>query len=187
MKSIALFFKCLFFWWNPEGEDDLKEAQIILTQAASDMADGSPSMTNKLLAEAARSYSEELHIPVFAQGEVARVLDGMDVSVIGRTPREAIPDNFGSTEYHGTSGVALVQKRYCDEHGVTKALILAGSPHIWRAKWTYEKLGIKVILPPKSPPMVFEKGMSQRRWSAAWRAYPYELKARLGYLFEGVI
>ncbi len=187
MRSITLFFKCLFCWWNPKGQEDMSEAQIILTQAASDMADGSSSITNKLLAQAAKDYSEKLHLPIFPQGEVARVLDAMNVPVVGRTPCEAIPDNFGSTEYHGTSGVAEVQKEYCDKHGITKALVLAGSPHTWRAKWTYEKLGLKVILPPKSPPMIYQKGMNQRRWSTAWRALPYELKARLDYLVKGVI
>ena len=182
-----LFFKCLFCWWNPKQQGNMSDTQIILTQAASDMADGSSSTTTILLAQAARIYSEKLNVPIFAQGEVARVLDSMNYPVVGRTPREAIPDNFGSKEYYGTSGVAKIQKEYCDEKGLTKALIIAASPHTWRAKWTYEKLGIKVILPPKSPPMIFEKGMNQKRWSSAIRAYPYELKARLQYLFKGLI
>ena len=187
MKLISLFFKCLFVWWKPRGFGNLSEAQIILTQAASDMLDGSSSKTNKLLAEAAKNYSEKLNIPIFAQGEVARVLKERNVPVVGSTPREAIPDNFGSKDYYGTSGVAEIQKKYCDEHSLKKALILAATPHTWRAKWTYEKLGLKVILPPESPPMIFEKGMNQRRWRRAITAYPYELKARLDYLFNGVI
>ncbi len=187
MKSISLFFKCIFYWWNPRGQKNLKDAQIILTQAQTDMADGSSSRGNKLMAEVTAKYSKELSIPIFAQGEVARVLDTMYVSVVGRTPCEAIPDNFGLKEYHGTSGVATVQKKYCDEKGFTRVLVIAGSPHTWRAKWTYEKMGFIVMLPRKSPPMIFEKGANQKRWSRAVTAYPYELSARLKYLFHGVI
>ncbi len=182
-----MFLKCFFVWWNPRGHDDLKNAQIILTQAESDMKDGSSSKGNKLLAETVRTYYEKLNIPIFAQGEVAKVLDTMNIPVVERTPCEAVPDNLGSKEYQGTSGVALKQKKYCDEHGFTKVLIVAGSPHTWRAKWTYEKLGLKVILPPKSPPMIFEKGVSQDRWSRTITAYPYELSARLKYFFMGLI
>ena len=151
------------------------------------MADGTSSTTNQLLAEAAKKYSEELGIPIFAQGEVARILDAMQVPVVGRTPCESIPDNFGSKDYHGTFGVALIQKRYCDEHGLTKALVLAAWPHTWRAKWTYQRLGMEAIIPPDSPPMIFQKGMNQKRWDAAYKAYPYEFSARLAYLLQGVI
>jgi hypothetical protein len=186
VKSIAIFFQSVFCWWDPRGQIDLSPAQIILTQAASDMADGSSSTTNRLLAQAAKEYHEKLGLPIFAQGEVARVLDTMGVPVVGRTPREAIPDNFGSKQYQGTSGVALLQKRYCDEHGLTRALVLAGSPHTWRARWTYEKLGLTVLLPRVSPRMVYEKGMNQKRWSSAWRAIPYEFSARMLYLFKGI-
>jgi hypothetical protein len=187
MKSIILFFECIFCWWNPRGQGDLKDAQIILTQAASDMRDSSSSTTNKLLAQAADMYGKKLNIPIFPQGEVAKVLDRMNVFIVGRTPCEAIPDNFGSKEYQGTSGVAMIQKKYCDEHRYSTVIVLAATPHTWRAKWTYEKLGLKVIIPPDSPPMVFEKNMNQRRWRRAITAYPYELKARLEYLFNGEI
>jgi hypothetical protein len=187
MKQILLFFKCILCWWNPKAQGNLSDAQIILTQAQSDMKDGTSSKGNILMAEVAKKYNEELGIPIFAQGEVARVLDTMKVSVIGRTPCEAIPDNFGNNEYQGTSGVALIQKKYCDEHGLTRVLVIAGSPHTYRAMWTYEKMGFTVILPPKSPPMIFEKGANQDRWSRAITAYPYELWARLKYLFMGVI
>lgn len=187
MKKISLFIQSLVCWWNPGARGNLSDAQIILTQAASDMADGTSSKTNKLLAEAAQRYAEQLKIPIFAQGEVARVLDLLNVEVVGRTPCEAIPDNFGSGEYQGTDGVAKVQKKYCDQHGFTRILMLAASPHTWRAKWTYEKLGFEVILPPKSPPMISQKGMNQKRWSRYSTAYPYELGARLKYLFIGLI
>lgn len=183
-----MFLKCLFCWWKPGIKGNLKDAQIILTQASSDMEDGSSSKSNKILAETAKFYSEKLNIPIFAQGEVAKVLKEMNVnSLVGSTPCEAIPDNFESKDYYGTSGVALIQKKYCDEHNIKNALILALYPHTWRAMWTYEKIGIKIILPPKSPSMIFEKKANQHRWRKAITAYPYELSARLKYLFMGLI
>jgi hypothetical protein len=187
MKSMILFFKCLFVWWKPQGDKNPSEAQVIVTQAGSDLVDGSTAQTNVDLANIAREYHEKLGIPIFAQGEVARALDNMNVPVAGRTPREAIPDNFGSREYQGTSGVAALQKKYCDEHGFTKVLVVAFVPHIWRAKWTYEKQGFQVLVPPDLPWYVFETDANQRRWRRAVVAYPYELKARFEYLFKSLI
>ena len=187
MKNLLLLFKCFFVWWKPKGNRNLSEAQIIVTQAGSDLLDGSTAQTNKDLAAVAKKYHKALGIPIFAQGEVARVLDQMNVPVAGSTPREAIPDNFGSKEYQGTSGVAALQKKYCDEHGYTKVLVVALVPHIWRAKWTYEKQGFETFSPSDLPWYVLETNANQRRWRRAVVAYPYEFKARLEYLFKGMI
>lgn len=182
-----MFFKCIFVWQKPKGQGNLSDAQAILTQAASDMVDGTSSKTNKQLAKMAQDYSKQLNIPIFAQGEVAKILAEDNIQVVGSTPCEAIPDNLGSKKYIGTFGVAKIQRKYCDEHHINRVLVLAPYPHTLRAKWTYEKLGLQVILPPDLPPIIFEKGMNQCRWRRAITAYPYELTARLKYLFRGVI
>ena len=187
MKSIILFLKCFFVWCKPRGSEDLSQAQIILTQAGSDLVDESIGQTNRDLARLAKKYSEQFNIPIFAQGEVARVLDEMNVLVAVRTKPEAIPDNFGSDEYQGTDGIVSLQKKYCDKHGFKKVIVLAFVPHIWRAKWAYEKAGFKVIIPSDLPWYVFEKQANQRRWRRPITAYPYELKTRLEYLFKGMI
>lgn len=186
-KKIILFLKCLFVWWKPQGSKNISKAQIILTQAGSDLSDGSISKTNRDLAILAKKYSEQLNIPIFAQGEVARVLDEMNVPVIARTKSEAIPDNFGSKEYQGTDGIVSLQKKYCDEHGFKRVIILAFVPHIWRAKWTYEKAGFDTFIPNDLPWYVFQKDANQQRWRRAITAYPYEFKTRLEYLFKGMI
>ena len=178
--------QCLFCWGTPKPKGDLTRAQMILVQAASDLVDDSPSRINMELAQ----YVADLHtltrLPTHAQGEVARILDKKYVPLLGRTytQRQAREQDL---PYIETIDVALQQKQLCDDVGWDKVVVVAPVPHIWRVVWVYERLGYEVIIPAQLPRFLWGEKLEQERWRTPWKAYRYELGARLLYLYKGYI
>ncbi len=179
-------FECVFVWGEPTPKGNLQDAQLIVTQAMPDCEDGAFSDSNIATADMAERLQKELGIPIFPQAEVGRILSSRGVKLAGTTKF------FGTValtnkEYPGSHGIARLQKKLCDERGWTKVLLVVPYPHAWRALWIYERLGLEVIIPPRLPKIVFQKGLTQKRWDSPFTAYPYELVVRLMSLLIGVI
>jgi hypothetical protein len=180
------FLQCFFVWGVPKPRGNPTHAQIILTQAMPNLEPGIPSRANVLMADFVERCQLKLKLPIFAQGELAEVLKHRGVVLAGETPVQSTANVLGA-HYLGTFEVAGLQKEYCTQMCYSRIIPVSAAPHIWRAVWVYERLGFKVIVPTDMPAMVFEKGLTQRRWRRAITAYPYELLARLLYLYKGYI
>ena len=143
--------------------------------------DGSTSKTNRELAEFAASYQRGVGLPILAQGEVARALDNLakPARVHSRTALQTETGLF-KKGYLDTYGVAHAHLEYCIARGWKRVLVVGYVPHIWRARWTYEGLGLTVIVPKDLPRISFER-FSQVRLSSALRLYAFELCARVYY------
>lgn len=178
--------QCFFCWGTPKPKGDLTDAQIIVVQAASDLVDDSSSQINKELAQYVADLHSLTRLPTHAQGEVARILDKRSVPLLGRTytQKEALELNL---PYIETIHVALQQKQLCDEIGWGRVAVVAPVPHIWRVVWVYERLGYEIIIPAQLPHFLWGEKLEQERWRTPWKAYRYELGARLLYLYKGYI
>jgi hypothetical protein len=188
LAFIRKFIGCFLNWGRPDSRGDVHSAQIILTQAASNLIGGGPSITNYDLGMRAMSLHDETGLPVFPQAEVRLAIIKIDpeASLVGETPLNA-ETSLSSKEYADSGDIASLQKKYCDERGYTRVIVVTFVPHIWRAVKVYEKLGLKVIVPPYLPKMKFEMALAQSRWRRPITAYLYELLARLVFLFTGRI
>ncbi len=185
-SSLGRFFECLFRWGCPEARGNPRDAEIILTQAASNLLGNRPSITNQELAIFAARYVTQLEIPVFPQAEVGQLLAQTGIVPVGTMGFDTNASLF-SSNYMGSGGVAMLQKAYCDEHALTKILVVAPYPHFWRVLWTYERLGLTVIIPPNTPRMHFEREYVHARWSRSVTAYSYEFLARMYFFYKGII
>lgn len=185
-STLFRLFQCIFNWRKPPGEGRLQDAQLIVTQAASDLEGGLPSKSNMGLADCAQHYHKMLGIPIFPQAEVGRIIKQRGIHILGNTPFDSNTSIF-SSKYSGSDGVARLQKELCDEMGWSRVILIATYPHAWRARWIYERLGLEVIIPPDLPKMKFEHKFSQKRWRWAITAYPYEFLTRLFFLYKGLI
>ncbi len=179
-------FQCFFVWGQPTPKGNPKDAQLIVVQAMSDCEGDVSSQTNLSLASYALRYYERFGTPIFPQAEVGRIIEGQHTPIVGETAFCSTVDLW-SDEYIRSDEVARLQKHLCDETGWTRVLVVASYPHAHRACWIYERLGFEVIIPPALPKMQFEKEFSQRRWRKPISAYPYELLARLFFLYKGLI
>lgn len=187
MRILKRFLQCIFVWGVPRAKGDLRDAQVILTQAMCNLTDGSVSKTNKLMANLiARLYSTDAFLPVFPQGELSRAIREKGVPLFAETEL-LISNGVLEDGYLGSYEVAFKQKELCDKMGWKKVVLVSFAPHIWRAKWVYEKLGFEVIIPAEMPRMVFEKGLAQTPWRRAITGYSYEFLARVYYLWKGYI
>lgn len=164
----------------------MHSAQIILTQACSDLESGKTSGTNVWIAAMAAQLSNEFGIGIFSQGEVTAKLRQLGVEVAGSTRIQSTANPF-EDEYLDTWGVAQEQAAYCRKNGITRVLVMHYVPHVWRVMWCYKRLGLEVIVPPDLPIMVYEEGLQQKRLSSPWTLYPFELAARLVYWWKGYI
>jgi hypothetical protein len=178
--------QCIFIWGQPAPEGDIQQAQIIVTQASSNCYGNRPSKTNFALAGFAEMYHRRLGIPLFPQEAVARILMANNVEIIATTKSYDLP--LLSAEYgSGSRDVAELQNNFCRERGWTKVLLVAFSPHAWRARWIYERLGLEVIIPENLPKIQFQSDLSEWRWRRAVTAYPYEFFTRLWFMYKGYI
>lgn len=180
------FIQILFLWGKPEDKGLLSSAELIVVQAMSDCIGGHSSRTNYKLAALAKWYQKRLNIPIFPQGEVGNILLKQGVVLIANSPVQST-DDMSSSLYITTESLAQLQKKLCDTYEWTTVLVIAPYPHAWRAIWTYEKLGLRVIIPENLPKMEFQKELISPRWRHRVTAYPYELLARLLYLYKGYI
>lgn len=186
MKFLQRFLQCLFRWGQPAEYGDVHKAQAILTQSMCDLTDGRVSEINKKMAELVKRLNDKLKIPVVAQGDLVPALKEVGVPIFSQT--RALPkQSIVAAEYFGSEIVVVDQKKICDKMGWSKVIIIATIPHVWRARWIYEKQGFEVIIPAEIPKMIFQKNLVQPRWRKAVTAYPYEFLARLYFLCKGYI
>jgi hypothetical protein len=151
----------------------------------SDLTDGTTSRVHDVLARYVIDLQRATALPIYPQGGLARVLAKYNIPLMGRT-RESIANSIFDPKYFGTYEVVLEQKAGCAGR-YSRIIPVQVTPAIWRAIWVYEKLGFTVVIPPDIPHMIFQNELSHWRWRRAITAYPYELAARLVYLFKGYI
>ncbi len=184
---LRMLLRCLFCWGIPTPVGDPARAQVICVQACGDLASGGTSQTNVAIAYTAAEYRGVLGLPLLAQGEVADALIPLGVKSIVRTKTQAELRDAGEP-YKSTYDVALEHLRYARMNGWTRAIVVAYAPtHIWRCIWVYERLGFTVIIPSEMPSLVWGEDLYQRRLSARSRHFPFELLARLWFLYRGYI
>lgn len=183
--SFKRFLECLFVWGAPQAKGDPAKACLIVTQANANLTSGATSDINKMIARVAAVYARRYGAPIFPQAEVGEYLEGQGIQTVGgRTPFQADRPQ-GSESYE----VARWQKSYYDKNRLEGPILLATTrPHCFRAVRIYEKMGFKVVVMPDAfPPMIFQKGLRQWFWRTPWIGYPYELLARLYYLYMGYL
>ncbi|MDE1924648.1 MAG: hypothetical protein KGH79_00485 [Patescibacteria group bacterium] len=183
---LARLWRCLFVWRAPAPRGDLSDAQAIFTQAASNLVGGASSQTNIALARFAQDLHKRLGLPVYAQGEVAEVLKQNGVPLVGETPKQGTAWIGGET-YISTMTVARAQQAKALSMGWKTIIPVTFLPHIGRTVWVYERMGLRVIIPPDLPKNLYEKKMELRYWRYRVTGYAYELAARLAYLYKGYI
>ena len=179
--------QCIFVWRVPNPCGNPATADLIVVQSASDCIGNATSTTNIALADAAQVLHETHGTPIFPQAEVGRVLNTRGVATIATTPIYSTISLLTSEYGAGSYDVALLHKQLCVKHGWTKVVVLAYHPHIVRVVWIYEKLGFEVIVPSNVPRMTYQSTASQWRHRRAITSLPYELAARLWFLYQGYI
>ncbi len=185
LHTIERFFTCLFYWRRPVPDRTLNDAQVIIVLACSDLANGETSLTNRQLADYAIVYHRLLSLPIIAQGEVARAIKDKGVPVFSQTRLQTTARPL-DPRYLDTQAVAEHDRTLCREQGWTRILLFAYVPYVWRARWVYERLGLQIIIPRNLPHIIFED-FAQKRLSRRQTLYPFELIARLVYLWRGNI
>lgn len=128
---------------RPAMDDELRTAELIVTQAWSRRTDGTPGKGNAVLADVAKQLHLRLGLPIFAQQEVAEAITG--VSCVGIVQ---IPDGGRSSRTANTWTVAAEQGAYCKLHGITRVIVIAHPYHMPRALSAYKELGLSAVPAP---------------------------------------
>lgn len=183
----TMLFKCLFCWGTPRPVGDASSAQVICVQACGDLADGTTSQTNASLAYTAAEYRNVLGLPLLAQGEVADALSRMSVRSVVRTATQEELRKSGKP-YMNTYHVAIEHLKCCKANGWSRVIVVGYAPsHVWRCIWTYERLGLTVILPSEMPSIIWGEHLYQKRLRTPLTHFPFEVCARLFFLYRGYI
>ncbi len=165
---------CLTRWRvEPGGVEDIKTAQVIVTQCAELLTDGTAGPGNTLIAEHANWFHDRFKLPIIAQREI--LVAKPDLEVVGVVD----PTN--------TREVAVAQKKICDERGWKNVLVITFPDHMWRACEVYKKLGLNPI-----PAVMRGYGSlyyhkKAKRWQLRSRfrfKYFWEIPARLVFLWR---
>ncbi len=178
--------RCLFIWGRPQARGELARAQAICSFAFSDLTNGMPSETNSAMTEAAHQLQKMLSLPIYAQGEVARLLHHRKAYVSGQTKTQA-EARWRGDPYIETIDVVLEHERPLIEHGYKRVIPIAYHPYFWRAVWTLERRGFTVIIPESIPELVSGEKVTPWTHRGLFRNNCYEFCARLYYLYKGYI
>lgn len=184
---LARAWQCLTQWRvDSRGVEALKQADVIVTQAAEFLKNGAPGPGNVLLAEHAMRLHERFGLPIIAQREV--VAAKPDLPVVGVVGAAA--DGGVRLRPANTHEVCSEQKKICDAHGWKNVLVVTFPEHMWRACEAYKKLGLNpepaVILGHSR--IYYHK--DARRWQlrSVFRfKYFWEIPSRLLFLKRGWI
>lgn len=183
--QLARIWQCLTHWRvESRGVTALQQAQVIVTQSAELLRDGSAGPGNVLLAEHAARLHERFKLPIIAQHEVLAAKPDLPVvGVVG-----AAQDGGVRQRPADTHEVALAQKKICDEHGWQNVLVVTFPEHMWRACEVYKKIGLN----PEPAVMLGHSRIyyhqNARRWqlrSVLRFKYFWEIPARLLFLKRG--
>lgn len=177
MRFLRLLWKC-FTEWNAH-PTSLEGAQAILAHAAGENSPTDPGIENKYLSSIIKDLYYKYKVPVFAQGELAPCLS--DIPISGKSLRQS-----ESKSYISTFNIAEWQKTECDKIGAKKVILVSYLPHYWRAKKVTEKMGLEVLVPPGIAE-IYDSNNSQIWARYKWLNRPYEILARLMFVFKGWI
>ena len=185
MSLLYRVWRCLFVWnFIPGPEEGLQEAQLIVTQSCSRGRFGTPGKPNRELASVAVALQRRLALPVFSQEEVAMAESDLRcVGIAGGSP------DGKSTLTWNTAAVARMQVAYCREKGITHVVLVATCSQMNRARWVYERMGLKVTPAPVSKDMrlYLSTGLVHRSHRFLVTAYLREFLARIIFLLQGKI
>ncbi len=138
-----------------------------------------PGPTNEALAQAVAAFVADYPVPIFAQWEVARVLDGLGVDSVTSIEPDVAAD--GTITYLSTEGVARKGMRLAEEAGLAigYAGVIGFADHVVRCVMTARAVGLHagvpggVVLPSRYDP---ESGQP---WTRSRQAYiPPDLLGR---------
>jgi hypothetical protein len=177
---LTTLWGCLFVW-HLKGTEDFSGADCIFAHAGAYTVDGKPGKMNEYLVEVVIGLHKRTVLPIFAQGELARLLTERGVPVVGSTPLQA-----ESKEYIDSVYVTRACKKLCDQNGWRRVIMVSYHPHLWRGKAVAEKLGMEVII-PKIRPGIYDPECSQKWMRSPWLNTPRELACRLVWLLQGKI
>ena len=183
MNFLEKIAHCIFVWHiRPSTDEELKKADVIISHAASDYADGRPGKINEYLASIVLALHEKTGLPVIAQGEVALCLISK-VPLYGKIPcQRELPQG----DYLDSVGVAQMQKKICNENGWKHPILVTCRPHMLRALLVSEKAGMDVLI-ADVPKAVYDwrvRHWWMRNW---WLNNLRELPCRIVWLLQGKI
>lgn len=185
MKYIKIVWQ-IFFCWKVKPSvtmPELSNIDVILTHAAALREDGSPGPINEHLVDVIELILKQKCVPVFAQGELALALEHRGIKVTGCTlTQQEIRQNGG--QYLDTWGVSQWHKEMCNEHHLSKAVLISYAPHLWRALMTSRRIGLDVSTVEMGKP-IYDLMSSQKWMRAWWRNSPREVIARMRDLLLG--
>lgn len=177
---LKILWEC-FSVWHLKGTEDLSSADCIVAHAGAETNSGHSGRMNKILGEKIKEILRDHPLPVIAQGELAKHLEGIGVRVFTQTPRQ-----LECKEYIDTVWVTNFFKKICDQNGWKKPVLLSYHPHLWRGKMVAEKLGMEVII-PLIQSGIYDPECSQWWMRSSWFNTPREIACRLVWLLQGKI
>lgn len=178
--------QCFFCWGQPKPRGTLAHVDCICTQECTVLPANRISQTDASIARlAATIHASRGGIPILSQGEVAEALRRANVPVYMSIPRQVV-HGVQQGGYINSRNVADAQKRAMSAANLRYPVLLGYIHHIWRMMWCYEGAGVHdFVIPGDLPRLQYHPDSLQRRWSSQWRAYPYELLARLVFWYHG--
>lgn len=146
MNFFKKLYRLLFVWNIPAASDEeMRTADVIVTQAAGRRIDGTPTPANFVIAKLARELQKKYRLPLLVQEEVKMIDPGLQTECV------ASDANFIglSTPSWNTFEVAKVQVEHCKLKGYMKVIVIPAVPdHMGRAIWSYQNLGLKTLPAP---------------------------------------
>lgn len=134
--------------YRPETTAEPVDSLVVLSFGNRVAADGTTTAgpTNEALADAVQAHVAQQPVPVYAQWEVAELLQARGVPNVVSIEPEAGAD--GTTTYLSTSGVTdqIVQRAEADGVDLGTVGVVAFSDHIVRAVQTAERSGMDAVV-----------------------------------------
>ena len=139
--------------------------------------DDGPGIVNQLLAEYIINYTHS-DLPLIVQQEIAQALVGSD-----RMPAHIISGNPSSLLGSGLDSwtVTSEAKRYMQENGLSRPILVAQAYHIGRVCLETEKQGIAEVIVPRNLPKEFDP-LSSQKWTTHRYAWAGREVLGLAYL-----
>lgn len=177
---LKTLWECLFVW-HLKGTSNFSGADCVFAHAGAYTTAGEPGKMNEYLVEMIADLYQKTRLPIFAQGEMARLLIARGIPVAGSTPTQA-----ESEEYLDSVGVTKVFKTLADKRGWRRPIMVSYHPHLWRGKAAAEKIGMEILV-PHIRPGIYDSECSQVWMRSPWLNTPRELACRLVWLLQGKI
>lgn len=145
MRFVKKLFQIFFVWNVPAAsEEELLQADAIVTQAFSRTKDNRPGPGNGMMASLMRQLHLWYGLPILAQEEVAWAAPKLSYACVSEDPNRS----GNSTASWNTWEVAKVQAEYCTKRGWKKVIVVAVPDHMLRSLEVYRKLGLEPLAAP---------------------------------------